>query len=83
MSNRLRVALQGEIGSFSSVAAYKLLGNDVELVSCETFEQMFAAVEQGACQRCLAPIENSLYGAVFQNYDLLLQRNLRIVGEIN
>ena len=83
MSNRLRVALQGEIGSFSSVAAYKMLGEDLDLVPCETFEQMFAAVEQGACQRCLAPIENSLYGAVFQNYDLLLQRNLRIVGEIN
>ena len=83
MSNRLRLALQGELGSFSSVAAAKLLGEDIELVPCETFEQMFAAVEQGACQRCLAPIENSLYGAVFQNYDLLLQRNLRIVGEIN
>lgn len=83
MSNRLRVALQGELGSFSSVAAASLLGEDIELVPCETFEQMFAAVEQGACHHCLAPIENSLYGAVFQNYDLLLKQNLHIVGEIN
>jgi prephenate dehydratase len=83
MNHRLRVALQGELGSFSSVAAYQLLGEGIELVPCETFDQMFAAVEQGACQRCLAPIENSLYGAVFQNYDLLLRQNLRIVGEIN
>ena len=30
MSNRLRVALQGELGSFSSVAAYQLLGEDLD-----------------------------------------------------
>ena len=83
MSQRLRVAFQGEPGAFSSVAAYRLLGEDIELVPCETFDQMFAAVVNGACQRCLAPIENSLYGSVFQNYDLLLHHHLSIVGEIN
>jgi len=78
-----RVAFQGEPGAFSGEAARKLLGEEIELVPCETFEQMFAAVEHGTCQYCLAPIENSLFGSVHQNYDLLLKHNLRIVGEVN
>jgi prephenate dehydratase len=76
-----RVAFQGEPGAFSSQAARKLLGEGISLVPCETFEQMFASVESGASDYCLAPIENSLFGSVFQNYDLLLKHNLRIVGE--
>jgi prephenate dehydratase len=44
---------------------------------------MFAAVESGVSDYCLAPIENSLFGSVHQNYDLLLKHNLRIVGETN
>ena len=77
----LRVAFQGEMGAFSSQAARKLLGEGIQLVPCETFEQMFASVENGGSDYCLAPIENSLFGSVFQNYDLLLKHNLQIVGE--
>jgi len=76
-----RVAFQGEPGAFSGEAARKLLGDDVELVPQETFEKMFAAVEDGSCDYCLAPVENSLFGSVYQTYDLLLKHNLRIVGE--
>jgi prephenate dehydratase len=76
-----RVAFQGEPGAFSGEAARSLLGHAVELIPCETFEKMFAAVESGSSDYCLAPIENSLFGSVYQNYDLLLKHNLRIVGE--
>lgn len=76
-----RVAFQGEPGAFSSQAARKLLGDEIALVPCETFEQMFASVENSESDYCLAPIENSLFGSVYQNYDLLLKHNLRIVGE--
>jgi prephenate dehydratase len=76
-----RVAFQGEPGAFSGEAARGLLGHAVELIPCETFEKMFAAVESGSSDYCLAPIENSLFGSVYQNYDLLLKHNLRIVGE--
>jgi prephenate dehydratase len=81
--NHPRVAFQGEPGAFSAEAARKLLGDDIELLPRETFEQMFAAAEEGAADFCLAPIENSLYGSVYQNYDLLLKHNLRITGEVN
>lgn len=78
-----RVAFQGELGAFSSQAARKLLGDEITLASCETFEQMFASVENSESDYCLAPMENSLFGSVYQNYDLLLKHNLTIVGEIN
>ncbi|HEY7183263.1 MAG TPA: prephenate dehydratase [Blastocatellia bacterium] len=78
-----RVAFQGEPGAFSGEAARKLLGHEVELIPCETFEKMFAEVEGGSSDYCLAPIENSLFGSVHQNYDLLLKHSLRIVGETN
>lgn len=78
-----RVAFQGELGAFSADAARKLLGPEIELVPCETFDQMFASVEEGRVDCCLAPIENSLFGSVYQNFDLLLKHNLRITGEVN
>jgi len=82
-STNPRVAFQGEPGAFSGEAARKLLGHAVDLIPCETFEKMFAMVESGSSDYCLAPIENSLFGSVHQNYDLLLKHNLRIVGEIS
>ena len=78
-----RVAFQGEPGAFSGEAAHKLLGARITLAPCETFDRMFAVVEDESCDYCIAPIENSLFGSIFQNYDLLLKHNLRIVGEVN
>jgi prephenate dehydratase len=78
-----RVAFEGELGAFSSHAARNLLGDQIALAPCGTFEQMFALVENGESDYCLAPMENSLFGSVYQNYDLLLKHNLSVVGEIN
>ncbi|MFN0086919.1 MAG: prephenate dehydratase [Blastocatellia bacterium] len=78
-----RIAFQGEPGAFSALAAHRLLGEEIILVPCETFDQMFSAVEKSHCEYCVAPVENSLFGSVHQNYDLLLKHNLRIVGETN
>lgn len=77
----VRVAFQGEPGAFSAEAACRLLGRGIDLIPCETFDRMFSVVEDGECDYCLAPIENTLYGSVYQNYDLLLKHNLQIVGE--
>jgi prephenate dehydratase len=76
-----RIAFQGEHGAFSSEAARRLFDGEISLAPTTTFEKMFAAVENGMCEYCVAPIENSLFGSVYQNYDLLLKHHLRIVGE--
>jgi prephenate dehydratase len=77
-----RVAFQGERGAFSEEAAVKLLGERVGLVPRRTFDDLFSAVDQGAAEAVLAPIENSLAGSVHQSYDLLLKSQLQITGEV-
>jgi prephenate dehydratase len=76
------IAFQGERGAFSEEAAYKLLGRDIQVLPCPTFEALFASVAKGKAARCLAPIENTLAGSVYENYDLLLKNDLHIVAEV-
>jgi prephenate dehydratase len=77
------VAFQGERGSFSEEAAYKLLGRRIRLRPCETFADMFKSVATGKTRYCLAPIENTLAGPVYENYDLQLENDLHIIAEVS
>ncbi len=77
------IAFQGERGSFSEEAAYKLLGRRVRVLPCETFAATFASVAQGRANSCLVPIENTLAGSVYENFDLLLSNRLHIVAEVS
>jgi len=77
------IAFQGERGAFSEEAAYQLLGRNIQVLPCEAFESVFAGVTKGEAARCLVPIENTLAGSVYENYDLLLKNDLHIVGEVN
>jgi len=77
------VAFQGERGAFSEEAAYKLLGRRIRVLPCETFTETFRSVASGQARLCLVPIENTLAGSVYENYDLLLENDLHIVGEVN
>lgn len=77
------VAFQGERGSFSEEAAYKLLGRHVRVLPRETFSATFQSVAQGAARLCLVPIENTLAGSVYENYDLLLENRLHIIAEVS
>jgi prephenate dehydratase len=81
--DRLKLAFQGELGAFSELAAYKLLGRQIQAVPHRTFEETFDAVTRGEADCLIAPIENSLAGSVHKNYDLMLEHNLTIIGEVN
>jgi prephenate dehydratase len=76
----MKVAFQGEPGAYSEQAVFNYYG-DVETLPCESFDVMFDSVVSGKSDLALAPIENSLAGSIHQNYDLLLQHDLHIVGE--
>ncbi len=76
------VAIQGHPGSFSEAAARAYFVPAVQLVSQPDFKALFAAVADGSCACGVVPIENSLMGSIHENYDLLLQSTVRIVGEI-
>ena len=80
---RLRVAIQGERGSFSQEAATKLLGPRIAVLPCATFAAAFALLGRGRADRCLVPIENTLAGSVHENYDLLLEHGFWVEAELN
>ena len=76
----MKVSFQGEPGAYSEQAVFNYYG-EVETVPCESFDAMFDSVASGKSDFALAPIENSLAGSIHQNYDLLLQHDLHIIGE--
>jgi prephenate dehydratase len=76
----MKVAFQGEPGAYSEQALYNHFG-PVETLPCESFDLVFAAVDEGQVDAGLIAIENSLAGSIHQNYDLLLRHQLWIVGE--
>jgi arogenate/prephenate dehydratase len=79
----MRVAFLGQPGSHSEGAALQAFGPALEPVCCESFGAIFAAVSAGRAERAVVPIENSLAGSLHSNYDLLLQHELQIAGEVN
>lgn len=80
---KIILAIQGERGSFSEEAASRLLGKSIELRCCEHFEDVFRLTVEGEAHYCVIPIENSLAGSIYKNYDLFLRHRLHIVREIN
>ncbi len=76
----MKIAIQGEPGSFSHEAAMKLVP-DGEIVPCSLSADVFAAVESGAAEAAVIPIENSLAGSVAEHFDLLLTHDVRVVRE--
>ena len=75
------VAFQGERGAFSEMAARQLLGNQIDFLPCERFEQVFRALQDGKASGSVVPIENTLHGSIHENYDHLLNFELKIVAE--
>jgi prephenate dehydratase len=77
----MKVAYQGVPGAFSEAAAVALFPAG-EAVPRETFADVFAALESGAVEAAVVPVENSQAGAVVDVYDLLRRhRGARIVAE--
>lgn len=79
----MKVAFQGERGSYSEEAGRRFFSNDFEPMPLSSFAAVYEAVETGKVDRGIIPIENSLVGSIHQNYDLLLKHHLKIVGEQN
>ena len=77
----MRIAYQGELGAFSEAAARRVNAT-ADLVPCRSFEEVFSAVNAGPAAYGVLPIENSIGGSIHRNYDLLVEQQLPIVGEV-
>ena len=78
----MKVAFQGEIGAYSEEAV-RALYPDAVAIPCPSFDAAFEALANNAVDRAVIPIENSLYGSVHQNYDLLREHEVRIGAEVH
>jgi prephenate dehydratase len=76
----MKVAIQGELGSFSHEAAEHMMPK-CQIVTCARSAEVFQRVERGSVETAVIPIENSLAGSVAEHFDLLLARNVHIERE--
>ena len=76
----MRVAIQGERGSFSHMAAERMVPG-CAVVPCAISVEVFDALQRGRANAAVIPIENTLAGPVTEHYDLLLARKVFIHSE--
>ncbi|WP_029350022.1 prephenate dehydratase [Bosea sp. 117] len=80
MTKRSTVVFQGEPGANSHIACREVFP-DHEAVPCATFEDAFAALQNGEADLGMIPIENSVAGRVADIHHLMPTSGLTIVGE--
>ncbi len=73
----MKVAIQGEPGSFSHEAAKKF-DADAVIVPVSLSADVFAALSNGTVDAIVIPIENSLAGSVLEHFDLLLSHDVQV-----
>ena len=76
-----RVVFQGTEGAYSQAAMEHYFGKDCNNYHVHTFREAMEAIEEGAADYAVLPIENSTAGAVNEIYDLLVEFENYIVGE--
>jgi prephenate dehydratase len=76
----MKIAIQGELGSFSHEAAETMLPH-AKLVPCARSLDVFDQLKGRTVDGAVIPIENSLAGSVAEHFDLLLGRDVHIVRE--
>lgn len=76
------VAFLGLPGSYSHIAGNKYFKEKAEFISCESFEDIFNLIDKDKATLGILPLENSLSGSIYQSYDLLMDKSLKIIGEV-
>lgn len=77
-----RIAIQGSVGSFHDIAAHQYFkGEQLQLICCETFEQVFENIRRDPTVIGMLAIENTIAGSLLHNYELLRKSGTTIVGE--
>jgi prephenate dehydratase len=80
----IKIAIQGEPGSFSQEAATRLaaeMGQEARIVPFSLSTEVFAALTRSEVDAAVIPIENSLAGSVSEHFDLMLTHDVKVVRE--
>ena len=86
-----RVAIQGYKGCFHEQAARLFYGQmpgqagpdgGIAIVECDTFEDLFRAMEEGRADAAIMAIENTVSGGLIHNFELLRKHTVPVVGEV-
>ena len=81
MKAKIKVAIQGKKGSFHHIVAQRYFGNQLSLVTCETFDTSVRELLRNSADLAVMAIENSIAGSIIPNYALIDRNDLKIVGE--
>ena len=77
----MRLAYQGEPGAYSEAAA-RVFSPHADTLPCKTFDEVFEAVVEQRATHGIVPMENSVGGTIHRNYDLLVDHEIPITGEV-
>jgi 3-deoxy-7-phosphoheptulonate synthase len=82
--NKIRCAFSGKQGAYAEQAIGRYFDSDAEALSVDSFRGVFQAVADGRAEYGMIPIENSLAGSIYDNYDILSNfEDISIVGAIH
>ncbi|GAB6008998.1 prephenate dehydratase [Dysgonomonas reticulitermitis] len=76
-----KVAIQGGLGAYHGIAAENFFGEEVEIVPCVAFRDIFTAIKKDPNTIGIMAIENTIAGSLLGNYNLLKENKLPIAGE--
>jgi len=80
----MKIAIQGESGSFHEVAARQYFSFDtIEIVPCSTFDLTLNTLKAGEADFAIMAIENARSGSILYNYTLIRESGMKILGEHN
>lgn len=77
-----KVAIQGGLGAYHGIAAENYFSDEqVEIIPCVTFRDIFETIKKDTRTIGIMAIENTIAGSLLPNYELLKEYKLPIAGE--
>ena len=77
-----KIAIQGIAGSFHEDAARRYFEDEIQVVECKTFTSVCNLIDSDEVSIAVMAIENSIAGSLLQNYALIRDYHLKVIGEI-
>jgi len=82
ITNMKKIAIQGIAGSFHEDAARRYFEDEIDVVECKTFTGVCNLIDTDQVSIAVMAIENSIAGSLLQNYALIREYHLKVIGEI-